>query len=44
MGLHLLFDIRRGFDLAGVAHLDQHEAAQIFHDLASQGAGISSRV
>ena len=31
--LHLLFDIRCGFDLIGVAHLNEHETAQIFNNL-----------
>ena len=46
MSLHLLLDIRRGFDLIGIAHLNEHETAQILDNLTCQrariGAGIES--
>ena len=44
MRLHLLFDIRRGFDLVDITHLNEHQPAQIFHDLACKRAWIRAGV
>ena len=44
MRRHLLLDIRRGFDLIGIAHLNEHETAQILNDLTRQRTRIGARI
>ena len=38
------FDFARGFDLVDVAHLNQHQTAQVFDDLTGKRARVGARV